>query len=489
MAAGQLPPTVNLHLVGHCNYRCQYCYARFEKAKTFLPYEDGRAILEELPRHGVTRVTFAGGEPTLHPDLPQLLRHATDAGLVTALVSNGSFERDLARRLFPWLRWLVLSVDSHRRATNDAIGRKASRDALGQVARVEQVVAWLKEWNAHRPQDEHVRLKLNVVVNALNAHEDPSEWLAGLQAERIKLLQCSVIPGENDDARELLIDAAAFTRFCERVKGLEASGVVVVAEPTADLLDSYAMVDPRGRFRQSQPGGYMESEPITEVGIEAAWGQVGGCDLERFESRGGRYDAGTPARGQFLPIIAIEGLDGVGKSTVVLALAARLGASVVTNPPAELAAGRRAADELQPDERRRWYFEANRVAMDVATTLVFRATPVVLDRSFASTAAFAAAEQGRVASTADVPRAVKRPDIILWLQLPEGERRARLERRGRANAEEQRLSDDDGFRSRVLDGYAALGAVPVDAGLPVNEIIERLCDELARRGLTPRGRR
>ena len=61
------------------------------------------------------------------------------------------------------------------------MGRKPSRDALGQVARVEQVVAWLKEWNAHRPEEEHVRLKLNVVVNALNAHEDPSEWLAVYQ--------------------------------------------------------------------------------------------------------------------------------------------------------------------------------------------------------------------------------------------------------------------------------------------------------------------
>lgn len=367
------------------------------------------------------------------------------------------------------------------------MGRKPSRDALGQVARVEQVVAWLKEWNAHRPEEEHVRLKLNVVVNALNAHEDPSEWLAGLQAERIKLLQFSLIPGENDDARDLLIDSAAFARFCQRIRKLESSGVVVVAEPTSDLLDSYAMVDPRGRFRQSQPGGYVESQPITEVGLESAWAQVGGCNLERFASRGGLYDAGTPANGRVFPIVAIEGLDGVGKSTVVRALATRLGASIITNPPAELAGGRKAADALQPDERRRWYFNANRVAMDVATDAVFRARPVVMDRSFASTAAFAAAEQGRVASTGDVPLPVKRPDIVFCLQLPEAVRRARIEGRGRANTEEQRLSDDDAFRSRILDGYAALGTVPIDAGQPVEGVLGQLCDELAHLGLSPRG--
>jgi len=160
-----LPPTVNMHIVGHCNYRCGYCYARFEKSKTFLPLPEARRILAELKRHGATRITFAGGEPTLHPDLESMLRICAELGLVTSLVTNGSLlDRDTCRRLFPWLRWLVISCDSHVRATNDLLGRKLRRDLLGQPARVDEIVGWLKEWNAHRPVEEQVRLKMNIVV-------------------------------------------------------------------------------------------------------------------------------------------------------------------------------------------------------------------------------------------------------------------------------------------------------------------------------------
>ena len=36
------------------------------------------------------KLTFAGGEPTLCPWLPELIAHAKSLGLVTMLVTNGS---------------------------------------------------------------------------------------------------------------------------------------------------------------------------------------------------------------------------------------------------------------------------------------------------------------------------------------------------------------------------------------------------------------
>lgn len=484
MATPRLPPTVNMHVVGHCNFRCKYCYARFQEAKTFLALDPARGTLESLGAHGVTRVTFAGGEPTLHPDLVPMLRCATEAGLITALVTNGSFSRDLARRMFPWLRWLVLSVDSDRRSTNDAIGRRrAGTDELGQVDRVERVVSWLRDWNEHRPELEHVRLKLNLVVNALNIDEDPADWLARLRPERVKLLQCSVVPGENDDASGLVVSSDAFAAYAARVARLRETGIVVVAEDSSDILDSYAMVDPLGRFRQSRRDGYVESSPIHEVGVERAWEQVGGCDLDRFRARGGEYDAGTPAAGRRHPIVAVEGLDGVGKSTAVHALAARLGAGIVTNPPARMREERTRADSLPPDERRAWYWDANRAAMSDASDLVFSGRAVVMDRCFASTAVYAAAERGTVAKLSDVPRDIARPDLILRLHLREAERQTRqLKRAARRTTEESRLDTDDAFRGRVLAGYDAVGAVEVDATGTVEQTLDAMMAPLRRSG-------
>ncbi len=469
-----------MHIVGHCNYRCGYCYARFEKSKTFLPLPVARRILGELKNHGANRITFAGGEPTLHSELESMLRACAEFGLVTSLVTNGSrLDRNTCRRLFPWLGWLVLSCDSHLRETNDLLGRKSRLDLLGQPARVNEIVGWLHEWNASRPVAEQVRLKINIVVTSKNVHEDPSEWLLQCRPERVKLLQCCIVPGENDDAIELQCDAAEFAHYQMRLAGLAAAGIRVVAERSEDLLDSYAMIDPRGRFRQAHPNGYVESDPIAEVGVEVAWPQVGGDIIERFRARGGEYDAGAPSLGVRRPIIAIEGIDGSGKSTVVRALSTRLEATLVGCPPSRLRAERAVADTLAPEERRAWYWQSNREAMKDATDEVFRGQTVVMDRSFASTAVYGAAERGEIASLEHVPRDLAKPDHIFFLSLDEEERQRRLQGRGGTRTvEETRLADDDAFRQRVIEGYRALGAVWIGARGTVDEIVENIISRI-----------
>lgn len=471
-----LPPTVNMHIVGHCNYRCGYCYARFEKSKTYLPLSTARQILGDLKENGAKRITFAGGEPTLHRDLEAMLVACAEVGLVTSLVTNGSrLDRDSCRRLFPWLRWLVLSCDSHLRNTNDLLGRKPRRDLLGQPARVDEIVGLLQTWNANRPMEEQVRLKVNIVVTSKNVHEDPSAWLARIKPERVKLLQCLVVPGENDDARGLLCDVEAFEQYKARLSALESSGIHVVAETSEDLLESYAMVDPAGRFRQAHANGYVESARIAEVGVRAAWQEVGGDIIERFRARGGEYDAGPPSPGVRRPILAIEGLDGSGKSTIVQALSERINATTVGCPPSRLRAERLAADKLAPEGRREWYWKANREAMSDATHEVFQGRTVVMDRSFASTAVYGAAEAGRAATPSDIPHNLPSPDRIFFLALPEQERLHRLQARGVAQtAEEARLADDEGFRQRVIEGYRALGATWIDARGTVEEIVEAI---------------
>jgi len=180
-------------------------------------------------------------------------------------------------------------------------------------------------------------------------------------------------------------------------------------------------------------------------------------------------------------IVAIEGLDGTGKSTTVRLLADALSAEIVRNPPASLSADRSGADRLPPEARRAWYLEANRVAMSEARAIAARGRPVVLDRSVASTLAFGAAEREEIASLGDVPAGFPLPDVIILLELPEA---ARLQRhRGRNDvktAEEGRLATDHAFRERVLAGYRrlctkALSALPAPEQV-VRELVEIVND-------------
>ncbi len=180
------------------------------------------------------------------------------------------------------------------------------------------------------------------------------------------------------------------------------------------------------------------------------------------------------------PIIAVEGLDGSGKSTVVRELAGRPRRREHLEPAQRMRAERELADTLPEAERRAWYWQANREAMRDATDVVFAGRTVIMDRCFASTAAYAAAERGVVASSADVPRQEPRPDLIVLLSVDECERMRRLEGRGDMRTKEElRLSQDAAFRRRVLDGYAGLGVESIDASAPLCQVVDRIAAMVA----------
>jgi len=84
-----------------CNFRCGYCHARHllepDLSDEAIPLE---AVLQSL-RHNrgwVDGVVISGGEPTLHRDLPDLIRLLREEGLGVKLDTNGS-RPDVLERL------------------------------------------------------------------------------------------------------------------------------------------------------------------------------------------------------------------------------------------------------------------------------------------------------------------------------------------------------------------------------------------------------
>jgi len=51
-------------------------------------------VITDAAAYGVRHVTFIGGEPTLRPDLPALIAHATDSGLDVEVFTNLAFVPD-----------------------------------------------------------------------------------------------------------------------------------------------------------------------------------------------------------------------------------------------------------------------------------------------------------------------------------------------------------------------------------------------------------
>lgn len=303
------PKAINFHLLRSCNARCRYCFATFRDTPTRLTTKDAIAVLREVRRAGGEKMNFVGGEPTLHPGIAELITEAKSLGFTTSIVSNGAkLKALLASSAGKPLDWVGLSIDSATNAGNEAVGRSKAPAANG-VGYVEQSVELAKLAAAN---GSHIRL--NTVVSRVNVDEDMRPLIERVRPERWKLFQVLPVRGQNDGAVEpLLITRAEFEAFVERHRSLADEGIPVIAESNDAMTDSYAMIDPMGRFFSNTGGVHTVGRAILEVGAEAALRSVA-FDNCKLLARGGVYEwtNGTTRAYRSLPVVQAAHPGGAG---------------------------------------------------------------------------------------------------------------------------------------------------------------------------------
>ncbi|HVY61328.1 MAG TPA: viperin family antiviral radical SAM protein [Planctomycetota bacterium] len=280
--SGVLPVTVNYHVWPTCNYQCAFCFATFNDVPVPLAKDDSlrlvRCLAEAPPifgRYKIDKLTFAGGEPTLCPHLPDLLNATRERGLVPSLVTNGTgVTADFLKQAAQSLDWVALSIESAREGTNLALGRGFGNHVRNTLAVVERLRVY-----------PHIRIKLNTVVTALNWREDMHWLIRAVRPERWKVLQAVAIAGQNDGKIEALkVTREQFDNFLRRHADLNPVG-----EHEDEILGSYLMVDPSGRFFGNATGRHVYSRPVLEVGVDAAVRETG-WSPDKFVDRGGVYE-------------------------------------------------------------------------------------------------------------------------------------------------------------------------------------------------------
>lgn len=269
---------VNFHLYKPCNERCRYCFATFPDVRGRLADADAERLIHALKEKGLQKLTFVGGEPTLHPALPKLLEVAHGLGVTTAIVTNGARLNRVLDVAADHIDWVGLSIDSGREDVQQKLGR-------GRGDYVERSLALIE-----RVRSLGIRTKLNSVITALNWDEDMSALVRRARPERWKVFQVLPVDGQNDGMVEpLLITKDQFDSFVRRHAHLAAEGLGPVAEDNDAMTGSYLMTDPLGRFFDNVDGRLRYSRPILDVGIRQALDEVRFA-LVRLKNRGGVYD-------------------------------------------------------------------------------------------------------------------------------------------------------------------------------------------------------
>ncbi len=111
------PLLAQIVVIRRCNLSCGYC-SEFDKTSEPVPFEILEKRLEKLKELGTFGISLTGGEPTLHPDLPRLVRKCRELRFLrTGMISNGFFLRpQLIEKLNEaGLQELQISIDGVRR--------------------------------------------------------------------------------------------------------------------------------------------------------------------------------------------------------------------------------------------------------------------------------------------------------------------------------------------------------------------------------------
>lgn len=132
-------PVVVWNCTRTCNLRCVHCYAQSEAQhyEGEMTTDQGKAMIDDLAAFGAPVLLFSGGEPTMRPDLVELMQYAKDAGMRVVISTNGTLitkamAEDFAR---VGLSYVGVSLDGTR-ATHDGFrGMEGSFDRAIQGIR------------------------------------------------------------------------------------------------------------------------------------------------------------------------------------------------------------------------------------------------------------------------------------------------------------------------------------------------------------------
>jgi hypothetical protein len=173
---------MNLVIETACNQRCSFCFSQKAIEDMHLPkrysLEETAKVGHWLASQGIKHVNVLGGEPTLHPELPQILDVLKDKGCRPTLVTNGLGEPGAYKESISKVVAVLLNY------------RPAQEHTQGQRKRFMQNLDSLSREKRNRPTDGPIHLSFGTTLVEVGQSidyliEGAKEW--GADALRLDL--------------------------------------------------------------------------------------------------------------------------------------------------------------------------------------------------------------------------------------------------------------------------------------------------------------
>lgn len=169
-------PLLDIVLGYDCNLACTYCTISPEMRLRAMPTARVAAVIEQAATQGYDEVAFTGGEPTIRPDLPALIKHAKRRGYRHVKVASNGLRYADPKYLDHLLACGVdrFHVSMHARS-DEAYDRTVRR--VGAAALRRDAIARLRE--------RAIDLVADLIVKR-DTHEELAGWIHDLHEQGVR---------------------------------------------------------------------------------------------------------------------------------------------------------------------------------------------------------------------------------------------------------------------------------------------------------------
>ncbi len=130
------PILVHIIPMRQCNLACTYCN-EFDDFSKPVPLEEMKKRLDALADMGTSIITISGGEPLMHPELDEVIRHMRRRGMIAGLITNGFYlnKERIERLNDAGLEHLQISIDN---VVPDEVSKKSLKTLDGRLVMLSQ---------------------------------------------------------------------------------------------------------------------------------------------------------------------------------------------------------------------------------------------------------------------------------------------------------------------------------------------------------------
>jgi len=123
-----------LYVTKLCNANCKFCYFRFEGVQKHSPFNELKnTLINYKTKYGIKFVDITGGEPTIHPQIKDIIKVSCIIGIKPTVITNAQRPDIIQGMINNGLDDLLISVHGFENNHDKVLGVKGAFDKVIEI--------------------------------------------------------------------------------------------------------------------------------------------------------------------------------------------------------------------------------------------------------------------------------------------------------------------------------------------------------------------